>query len=121
MEKTMPEIKPPAADPVKSLTQHQKIVAEMCKNHTKDWWLPSDFMQGGEFFVGYEASARLSELQRENPTMFDSRRSGKFMERRIMFETGKEWYPNVSTDIQLMVKRYYKGDVQQQPVQERLV
>ena len=41
----MPEVKAPAPDPVKSLTQHQKIVAEMCKNPTKEWWLPSDLMK----------------------------------------------------------------------------
>ncbi len=105
----MPEVKAPAIDPVKSLTQHQSIVAMMCKNHNKEWWLPQDFMQPGEFFVGYEASARLSELQRENPTMFESQRAGKYMKRKINFDTGKEWYPNISKELQLMVKRYYDG------------
>jgi hypothetical protein len=81
----------------------------MCQYDTKQWWLPTDFMkQHGEFFVGYEASARLSELQRENPDMFESRRAGKYIERRIRFETGKEWYSRAPKDLQLMVKRYYK-------------
>jgi len=106
----MPEIKAPAINIGKALTQHQKIVATMCLEHTKEWWLPQDFMQPGEFFVGYEASARLSELQSDNPTMFDSARAGKYMKRRIRFEDGKEWYPNVSKELQLMVKRYYKGN-----------
>lgn len=106
----MPEVKAPPVNPVKSLTQHQKIVAEMCLRNSKEWWLPSDFMKGGEFFVGYEASARLSELQRENPTMFESRRAGKYMERRIRFEDGKTWYPEVSKELQLIVKLHYKGD-----------
>jgi len=117
----MPQVLPPAAQPTKDLTQHQKIVAMMCTNHDKQWWLPADFMQGGEFFVGYEASARLSELQSDNLSMFETRRSGKFMERRIRFETGKIWYPLISKDLQLMIKRYYKGDIPQQPIQAVLV
>lgn len=106
----MPEIKPPKAQPTKELTQHQKIVATMCKNSQKEWWLPQDFMQPGEFFVGYEASARLSELQSENPEMFESVRSGKYMKRRICFETGKEWYSDVSADLKLMIVKYYQKD-----------
>lgn len=109
----MPEVIPPPVQPVKGLTQQQKIVARMCQHSDKMWWLPTDFMRSdaGEFFVGYEASARLSELQRENPEMFESRRAGKYMERRICFETGKEWYPKLSKDLQAMVKRYYgKGE-----------
>lgn len=104
----MPQVIPPKPQPVKELTQHQKIVATMCKNSTKEWWLPQDFMQPGDFFVGYEASARLSELQSEYPDMFESVRAGKYMKRRIKFETGKEWYSNVPADLQLMVKKYYE-------------
>lgn len=107
----MPEITAPPVQPAKGLTQHQKIVAMMCQHHEKKWWLPTDFMKMeiGQFFVGYEASARLSELQSENPEMFESRRNGKFMERRICFETGKSWYSKAPKDLQLMIKKYYKG------------
>ena len=91
----MPQIQPPKPQPVKELTQHQKIVATMCKNSQKEWWLPQDFMQPGDFFVGYEASARLSELQSEYPQMFESVRAGKYMKRRIKFEEGKQWYTTV--------------------------
>lgn len=107
----MPQVIPPAPEPTKGLTQQQKIIAHICTNPTKEWWLPQDFMQGGEFFVGYEASARLSELQRENPEMFESRRAGKYMERRIKFEEGRLWWHKVSKDIQLTIKRYYKAGV----------
>lgn len=109
----MPQVIPPAPQPTKALTQQQKIVAMMCKNDTKMWWLPTDFMrsEAGEFFVGYEASARLSELQSENPEMFESRRAGKYMERRIKFEECRLWWHKVSKDIQLTIKRYYKAGV----------
>jgi len=104
----MPQVTPPPADPVKGgLTQQQKIVAEMCSNPDKKWWLPQDFMQGGKFFVGYEASARMSELQSENPDMFESQRNGKYMERRIKFETIDEWLDKSKT-LKSTVGTYYK-------------
>lgn len=108
----MPQVTPPAAEPVTKLTQHQKIVATMCKNHDKKWWLASDFMKPdmGELFVGYEATARLAELVGENPGMFDTERQGRFRAVRVKFETGKEWYSSISPKLQLMVKRYYKGN-----------
>lgn len=105
----MPEVIPPKVNPIKELSQHQKIVATMCQSHSKEWWLPHEFMQPGEFFVGYEASARLSELQSQYPQMFDSERYGKYMRRRIRFEDGKAWYPTIPKDLQLMVKKYYEG------------
>lgn len=104
----MPQVTPPPANPEKSgLTQQQKIVAQMCSTPDKMWWLPQDFMQGGQFFVGYEASARLSELQSENPDMFESQRNGRFIERRIKFETIDEWLDKAKT-LKSTVGTYYK-------------
>lgn len=107
----MPQITPPVAEPNKGLTQHQKIIAMMCKNHTKEWWLPTDFMkfEAGEFFVGYEASARLSELQNNYPYIFETRQAGRFKERRLRFDTGKDWYNDAPQWMQVVIKRYYKG------------
>lgn len=106
----MPQVMAPPIEPQKGLTQHQKIVAMMCQNHHKMWWLPTDFMKGGEFFVGYEASARLSELQSSYDEMFETRWNGRFKERRICFENGKDWYSKIPKDLQLMIKRYYKPE-----------
>lgn len=108
----MPQIEPPAAEPVKGLTQHQKIVATMCKYPEKKWWLASDFMKPdmGDLFVGYEATARLAELVGDYPDMFETERQGRFRAVRMQFETGKEWYKGISPKLQLMVKRYYKVD-----------
>lgn len=105
----MPEITPP---PVTKLTQHQKIVAYMCQHPEKQWWLASDFMKDdmSAFFVGYEATARLAELVKENPGMFAIERQGRFRAVRMQFETGKEWYSQISPKLQLMVKQYYKGN-----------
>lgn len=104
----MPHIAPPPPYPQKPLSQQQKIVAMMCSHPEKQWWLPTDFMKGGEFFVGYEASARLSELQKENPAIFETRPAGKYKERRMRFETGKEWFATAPKDIKKMVLKYYE-------------
>lgn len=64
----------------------------MIKNHkTQQWFYPPDFMQPAMSFtsahyVGYEASARLSELAAEYPDLFESRRRGKYVERRLRLE-----------------------------------
>jgi len=104
----MPEVTPP---PVTKLTQHQKIVATMCRNPEKQWWLASDFMKDGlgEFFVGYEATARLAELVKENPGMFETEYQGRFRAVRVKFESGKDWYSTISPKLQLMVKKFYNA------------
>lgn len=106
----MPQITPPAASPVQALTQQQKIVATMCKRPDKQWWLAVDFMQPGmgDLAVGYEATARLTELVNENPEMFEVQRQGRFRAVRLKFEAGKEWYSNISPKLKLVIKRYYE-------------
>lgn len=90
------------------LTQHQMIVARICQAPDKQWWLPQDFMQPGDLFVGYEASARLSEIATLYPQMVQSERAGRYMKRRIDFANGKDWWPSIPSDIQAVIKRYYK-------------
>lgn len=73
------------------MSQHQKIVALMIKRgaeQTQTWFYAPDFMKNGldDFFVGYEAGARLSELAKLYPEMIESRRNGKYYERRFKFE-----------------------------------
>lgn len=55
---------------------------------TKEWYLPQDFMRPyqGELFVGYEASARLSELGSKYKDLIESKRDGKYVARRIRWE-----------------------------------
>lgn len=68
-------------------SQHQKILNVMKTDPTR-WWLPQDFMRPelGDNFVGYEASARLSELAKEGK--LDSQRQGKYMARRLKSDGG---------------------------------
>lgn len=64
------------------MTQEQKIIAWMFRNkNNKDWWYAPDFMQQGmpsEFFVGYEASAVISRLTKDFPTLFKVDKRGKY-------------------------------------------
>lgn len=95
----------------------------MCMHPHKDWWLPQDFMKSelGEFFVGYEASARLSELAKLYPDMFESRKHGRFYQRRIKFDEGRIWYTDLPDDMKRIIKKYLTEKIPQKPEQERLI
>lgn len=97
------------------LTQQERIVAIMCINKTKRWWKPHEIMNAGtgDLFIGYEASARLSELASDHPDMIESKREGKFYMRRMRFETGKEWYGDMPKGIKQVISRYYKKQEEQ--------
>ena len=51
------------------MTQCEVILTAMLENKDKEEWTASDF-QSGKYFVGYEASARMSDLIRLHPTVF---------------------------------------------------
>ena len=59
------------------MTQHQKIIFQMLHGPRDKWWLPQDFMRGGPYFVGYEASARLSELAADYPEMIETKQEDR--------------------------------------------
>lgn len=58
-------------------SQCEKILISMLKNKEKEQWTASDF-QSGEYFIGYEASARMSELSRIYPTLFIVGKKGRY-------------------------------------------
>lgn len=90
-----------------NLTQHQKILMTMCRANQKDWFLPADFMDPhlDGLFVGYEASARLSELATEYPDMIESQRDGKYIKRRLRMETMNTWLPLLAKDLRYIFHR----------------
>lgn len=59
------------------LTQCDIILIAMLKNPTKRIWTAKDF-QSGEYFVGYEATARMSDLLRMYPNLFIAGKDGRF-------------------------------------------
>jgi hypothetical protein len=96
----------------------------MVKGQSKRWWLPVDFQTDGlgDLFVGYEATARFAELAKKYPQMIDSRRKGKYVERRIKFESGKTWYATLPPDLKAIFKKYYvKPAEEQQPEPDEIV
>ena len=59
------------------MTQYDIILDAMLNNPNKQWWSAKDF-QRGEHFVGYEATARISELVKKYPTLFIVGKDGRF-------------------------------------------
>ena len=115
------------------LTQQQKVIKLMAKHTEKEWWLPQDFMQPnlGDLFVGYEASARLSELAKDYPDMIQTLPAGKYKKRRIRWETISEWYYGIDKSLRevLMDQGIYaqqplppmSDDSVVKPIQEKLL
>lgn len=92
------------------LTQHQKIVGVFCSRPAGHILYAKDFQDFklGDFFVGYEATARLSEVDGLNPGMFERVKSGRFIGRRMRWEAIAEWYPRLTPELKLMFKRANK-------------
>ena len=72
-----------------NLSQHDMILWAMLNNPQKEWWRASDF-QHGEYFVGYEATARMSELVMKYPTLVKRDMDGRFRVIGIFWESTQE-------------------------------
>ena len=59
------------------MKQYQIILKAMLENPTRITWTAKDF-QSGKYFVGYEASARMSELVKMYPTLLKAGKDGRF-------------------------------------------
>lgn len=86
------------------LTQCDVILKAMLENKLKKVWSAKDF-QSGKYFVGYEASARMSDLLRMHPNLFIVGKDGRFRTLSINWEqeeikTFLEMYDLVSQEVQ---------------------
>ncbi len=89
-------------------TQYQKILSVMASRRGQQkWFLPQDFMKQslGTWFVGYEASARLSELAKKYPELLASERQGKYMARRIIYENLSIVMETLPSDLKVAINR----------------
>lgn len=59
------------------MKQTDVILRAMIENPMQKTWTAKDF-QRGKYFVGYEASARMSDLMVEYPDLFIVGREGRF-------------------------------------------
>lgn len=71
------------------LTQCDVILKAMLENKDKEKWTAKDF-QSGKHFVGYEASARMSDLIRIYPELFITGKDGRFRTLSINWENKSE-------------------------------
>ena len=71
------------------LTQCDTILKALLLNENKKNWTAKDF-QDGEFFVGYEATARMSELSKKYPNLLIVVKSGRFRTLSLNLENIKE-------------------------------
>ena len=81
--------------PLYEYSAHEKLVGLFIEKRNQKIWFRASDLQGGSnprFYVGYEATARISELVRDIPAMFENRRDGRFMERRVRYEAINEWW-----------------------------
>lgn len=69
------------------MTQHNRILKAMLDNPSKKFWTASDF-QHGEHFVGYEATARMSELLTKYSNILIPGKDGRF--RTLSLDWNKE-------------------------------
>ena len=65
------------------------ILKAMLENKDKEVWKATDF-QAGRYFVGYEASARMSDLVRIYPELLIVGRDGRFRTLSINWKNKKE-------------------------------
>jgi len=87
------------------MTQQDKIILAMLTNRDKVWWFPADFNQlGSHHFVGYEATARLSEVAQKYPDMIRSEKDGKFIKRSIRWENMSLWIDQLPATIKVTKK-----------------
>ncbi len=71
------------------MTQINRILKAMLDNPGKKYWIASDF-QKGQYFVGYEATARMSELITKHPNIIIPGKEGRFRTLSIDWNKEKE-------------------------------
>lgn len=78
------------------LSQMDTILYAMLQNKKRIWWSAKDF-QNGKYFVGYEATARISELVDKYEDLIKVGKDGRFRIISINWD---------SKDLQDQLKRF---------------
>jgi len=86
------------------LTQHEKIFVIILRNFKRTnearYWRASDFQkEWNDIFVGYEATARMSELIKKYPFAFEIRMNERFREIKFRFENAREIYNQLPMEL----------------------
>lgn len=72
-----------------NLTQCDVILRALLLNENKNNWTAKEF-QYGEYFVGYEATARMSELANRYPNLIIVGKNGRFRTLSINWNNKEE-------------------------------
>jgi len=83
------------------MTQYEKIIAIMM-GEPDNWWHAEDLMQQGDYFVGYKAQARISELALKYPEMIERQMSSKGNRQhmyKFRMDNGKEFLTKLPQDL----------------------
>lgn len=86
---------------------HEQILRVMLRRE-KEWYSAPDFAA----LIGYEVSARYSELCKRYPEMFEARQkpgAEKYKERRIKFEEMEIWWDTLPLHYKTLFAAYAKG------------
>jgi hypothetical protein len=83
-------------------TQQDTIIKAMLMNKQKKWWSAKDFQQmNTPHFVGYEATARMSEVINNYPQLVERGRDGRFRTLRIKWEDIDLWISTLPKTIKV--------------------
>ena len=71
------------------LTQCDTILKALLLNKNRKEWTAKEF-QYGEYFVGYEATARMSDLLRLYPNLLIAGKNGRYRTLSVVWENTKQ-------------------------------
>ena len=87
------------------MTQEEKIIGLMIAGGSRSWYYPMHFMQGGlgEYFVGYEASARMTDICRKYPQIIEQEKKGKYRVIRLA-ENFRDHLEEIPTEMAVFIR-----------------
>lgn len=108
------------------MTARQKIFTHMLRDRSGHYYYAKEFMHptmdfSHQCYVGYEATARLSEITQELPDVFERIKDGRFKAQRINFHTSHLWLKELPEDLyQIALRELKPAAPPVDPVQEVL-
>ncbi len=102
------------------MTQQEKVLAYMIgASNQKDWFYPQDFMKpelSSQYFVGYTASSRMSEIMHKYPQMVEWKQAGKYRIMRFRKEDAHKFLPTLEPRIRSLVLQHMSiGGIKSEP------
>jgi len=90
------------------LTQVEKILVNLARSG-KEWNKAHDLIGGGDTFIGYEVTARLTNATDKYPQAIERRTEGKYKLARLRIEASAEWLPTLPKALREIVEEALAG------------